>query len=59
MYFFKVLIGKVILARCREGIGQDGPKLNINPIINASMFNAALSDLETIISEVLLNPSTK
>lgn len=59
MYGFKVLIGNVMLAHCREGNALDSPKLNLNPIINASTFYAALSDLVTLISEVLLNLRTK
>lgn len=36
---------------------REMPKLNLNPIINVSTFNAASSDLEALMSEVLLDLS--
>lgn len=38
-----------------EGNALDGPRLNLHPVINSSTFNAALSNLGTLISEVLLH----
>lgn len=35
------------------------PKLNLNPIINVSTLNVALSDLEALICEVVLDVRTK